>query len=215
MSNQIKTMNIFAILEQNGFAKISEKIEEIVKFVQNMEGGEHVIFLWESEESKNRMISEFFQRQYRGESSGLFSVEPTEIKQIKNILYPDFYNTHKSVFLEKAVEKVSRAMSVKNDAKSTRYAFEDDTWLMRKGLKKEVLDTEKALGKEVDKNLSLFCMDHRHDLNDDEETIEKLIKAHGYVIIDEPLALYKWRGGNNAYDNNNNNNQLPLEKCNC
>ena len=194
MSNQIKTMNIFAILEQNGFAKISEKMEEIVKFVQNMEGGEHVIFLWESEESKNRMISEFFEQQYRGESSGLFSIEPTEIKQIKNILYPDFYNTHKSVFLEKAVEKVTRAMSVKNDDKSTRYAFEDDTWLMRKGLKKEVLDTEEVLGKEVDKNLSLFCMDHRHNLNDDEETIEKLIKAHGYVLIDEPIALYKWKG---------------------
>jgi len=214
MSNQIKTIKISAILEQNGFAKISEKMEEIVKFVQNMEGGEHVIFLWESEESKNRMISEFFEQQYRGESSGLFSIEPTEIKQIKNILYPDFYNTHKSVFLEKAVEKVTRAMSVNNSDKSTRYAFEDDTWLMRKGLKKEVLDTEEALGKEVDKNLSLFCMDHRHNLNDDEKTIEKLIKAHGYVIIDEPLALYKWRGGNNAEDIKNNN-QLALEKCNC
>jgi len=65
---------------------------------------------------------------------------------------------------------------------------------MERGLKKEVLDTEKALGKEVDKNLSLLCMDHRHNLNDDEETIEELIKAHGYVLIDEPIALYKWKG---------------------
>jgi hypothetical protein len=144
------------------------------------------------------MISEFFKQQVRGESSGLFSVEPTEIQAIKNILYQNFYNTHKSVFLDKAVEKVTRAISANNSNKSTRYAFEDDTWLMKRGLKKEVLDTEKALGKEVDKNLSLFCMDHRHDLDDDDETVEKLIKAHGYIIIDEPLALYKWKNGSST-----------------
>jgi len=194
MNNQIQTKNIFAILEKNGFEKISDKIGEIVNFVQSMEGGEHMVFLWENEESKNRMISEFFNQKYRGESNGLFSLEPTEMKAIKNILYKNFYNTHKSLFLEKAVEKVVRAMSVNNSDKSTRYSFEDDTWLMKRGLKKEVLDTEKALGKEVDKNLSLFCMDHRHNLNDDEDTIATLIKAHGYVLTDEPIALYKWKG---------------------
>jgi hypothetical protein len=217
MSNQIKTSNINAILEQNEFGKISDNIEEIVEFVQNMKGGQHVIFLWENEESKNRMISEFFKQQFRGQSSGLFSLEPTEIKEIKNIVYPNFYDTHKSVFVEKAVEKVTRAMSANNSNKSTRYAFEDDTWLMQRGLKKEVLDTEKALGKEVDKNLSLFCMDHRHNLDDDEETIDKLIKAHGYVLIDEPLTLYKWKGGNTAPNTNTNeNNHLTSkEKCDC
>ena len=198
MSNKIETTNISAIIEQNGFGKIADNIEAIVKFVQSMKGGEHVIFLWNNEENKKRMISEFFKQQVRGESSGLFSVEPTEIQAIKNILYQNFYNTHKSVFLDKAVEKVTRAISANNSNKSTRYAFEDDTWLMKRGLKKEVLDTEKALGKEVDKNLSLFCMDHRHDLDDDDETVEKLIKAHGYIIIDEPLALYKWKDGSST-----------------
>jgi hypothetical protein len=198
MSNKIETTNISAMIEQNGFGKISDNIEAIVKFVQSMKGGEHVIFLWNNEENKKRMISEFFKQQVRGESSGLFSVEPTEIQAIKNILYQNFYNTHKSVFLDKAVEKVTRAISANNSNKSTRYAFEDDTWLMKRGLKKEVLDTEKALGKEVDKNLSLFCMDHRHDLDDDDETVEKLIKAHGYIIIDEPLALYKWKNGSST-----------------
>lgn len=198
MSNKIETTNISAIIEQNGFGKIADNIEAIVKFVQSMKGGEHVIFLWNNEENKKRMISEFFKQQVRGESSGLFSVEPTEIQAIKNILYQNFYNTHKSVFLDKAVEKVTRAVSANNSNKSTRYAFEDDTWLMKRGLKKEVLDTEKALGKEVDKNLSLFCMDHRHDLDNDDETVEKLIKAHGYIIIDEPLALYKWKDGSST-----------------
>jgi hypothetical protein len=65
--------------------------------------------------------------------------------------------------------------------------------------------------------LSLFCMDQRPNLDDDdEETIEKLIKAHGYVIIDEPLTLYKWKGGNTvAVINNNDNHLTSMEKSNC
>jgi hypothetical protein len=166
--NEIKTTNMSAILEQNEFGKISDNREQIVKFVQNMKGSEHVIFLWQYEESKNQMISEFFKQQFKAESgSGFFSVEPTKIQAIKNILYQNFYNTYKSAFLDKAVEKVTRAISANDSGKSTRYAFEDDTWLMERGLKKQVLDTEEALGKEVHRNLSLFCMDHRTNLDDD------------------------------------------------
>jgi hypothetical protein len=86
---------------------------------------------------------------------------------------------------------------------------------MKRGLKKQVLDTEEALGKEVHRNLSLFCMDQRPNLDDDDndETIEKLIKAHGYVIIDEPLTLYKWKGSSAAAAvANNNNNLTSMEK---
>ncbi|NOJ30224.1 MAG: hypothetical protein DA328_08675 [Nitrososphaeraceae archaeon] len=217
MSNQIKTTtNIAVILEQNGFEKISGNLDEIVKFVQKMKGSEHILFLWENEESKNRMISEFFIQQHRGKSSGLFSIEPTKINEIKNILYPNFYNTHKSAFIEKAVEKVTRALSVRDSNMSIRFAFEDDTWLMKRGLKKEVLDTEEALGKEVDKNLSLFCMNHVHSLEDDEGTIEKLIKAHGYVLLDVPLSLYKWRVDNNVAAGIYKNNSTSLiKKCDC
>ena len=49
-----------------------------------------------------------------------------------------------------------------------------------------------VLGREVDRKLSLFCMDHRPDL--DGKTVEKLVKALGYVIIDQPLGLYRWNG---------------------
>jgi hypothetical protein len=133
--------------------------------------------LWENEESKNQMISEFFSQQFRSNSSGLFSIESTQIQNIENTLYENFYNMHKSAFLEKAVEQVSQRVSTNTGNSSTKYAFEDDTWLMKRGLKKQVLDTELELGKEVDKKLSLLCMDHIPDL--DVETAEKLVKAQG------------------------------------
>lgn len=191
MNREIQMTNMSSILETNGFDKIVEDREQIVKFVQGMNGSEHVIFLWESEENKDQMISEFFGQQFRGNSNGLFSIEPTQILDVENILYENFHNMHKSAFLDKAVEKVSKGVSSNVGSNSTKYAFEDDTWLMKRGLKEQVLDTEMMLGREVDRKLSLLCMDHRHDL--DNETVEKLVRAHGYVIIDQPLGLYKWK----------------------
>jgi hypothetical protein len=195
MKQEIKMTNMSLILKKNGFEKVTEDKEYVVRFVQNMSGSEHVIFLWEDEESKNQMISEFFSQQKKGSgsgSNGLFSIEPVQMWNVENTLYENFHNIYKSAFLDKALEQVSKKVSTDNESNITKYAFEDDTWLMKRGLKKQVLDTESALGREVDRKLSLLCMDHRPDL--DEETVQKLVNAHGYVIIDQPLGLYKWRG---------------------
>ena len=193
MKQEMKMTNMSLILKRNGFEKVAESKEHLVKFVQSMIGSEHVIFLWENEETKNQMISEFFNQQVKDSSSsnGLFSIEPVRILDVENTLYESFHNLHKTAFLNKAVEQVSKRVSTNIGSSSTKYAFGDDTWLMERGLKKQVLDTESALGREVDRKLSLLCMDHRPDL--DGETIEKLVKAHGYVIIDQPLGLYKWQ----------------------
>jgi hypothetical protein len=199
MNQEMEMTDVSLILKRNGFEKVAENKDHIVKFVQCMTGSEHVIFLWENEETKNQMISEFFNQQVKdagSSSNGLFSIEPVRIPDVENTLYESFHNLHKTAFLNKAVEQVSERVSTNIGSSSTKYAFEDDTWLMKRGLKKQVLDTESALGREVDRKLSLLCMDHRPDL--DEETIEKLVKAHGYVIIDQPLGLYKWNGHNTA-----------------
>jgi hypothetical protein len=196
MKQETKMTDLSLILKRNGFEKVAESKDHMVKFVQSMSGSEHVIFLWENEETKNQMISEFFNQQVKDSSgsNGLFSIEPVRIPDVENTLYENFHNMHKSAFLNKAVDQVSKRVSTNNGSSNTKYAFEDDTWLMKRGLKKQVLDTEMALGREVDRKLSLLCMDFRPDL--DEETIENLVKAHGYVLIDHPLSLYKWNGPN-------------------
>ena len=90
-------------------------------------------------------------------------------------------------------DKVSRAVSMNQGEKSTRTAFEDDTWLMDRGLEDRIMNTEEKLGRRVDPKLSLFCMDQRSNLGD--ATLVKLITTHGYVLLDEPtFRLYKWGG---------------------
>jgi hypothetical protein len=184
---------IATTLEQNKFEKVSEGMDCIVQYVRKLSGSEHILFLWEREENRDMIVRELFSKGYKGESNALFSVVPRDMSSVKNVTYTDFYHTHKEEFLDKAVDKVSRAVSMNQSGKSTRTAFEDDTWLMARGLEDKVLRTEEMLGRQVDQKLSLFCMDQRRNLAD--STLVKLITTHGYVLLDEPgFVLYQWGG---------------------
>jgi hypothetical protein len=193
--NKIEEQNklIAQTLQRNGYKVVSEGKDSIVQYVWKLKGSEHILFLWEHEENRDVIVEELFSSEHKGESNALFSVVPRNMPLVKNMTYGDFFSTHKNEFLEKAVDKVSRAVSMNQSEKSTRSAFEDDTWLMARGLEDKVLNTEEMLGRQVDPKLSLFCMDQRRNLRD--ATLVKLITSHGYVLLDEPsFMLYKWGG---------------------
>jgi hypothetical protein len=193
--NKIEEQNklIAQTLQRNGYKVVSEGKDSIVQYVWKLKGSEHILFLWEHEENRDVIVEELFSSEPKGESNALFSVVPRNMPLVKNMTYGDFFSTHKNEFLEKAVDKVSRAVSMNQSEKSTRSAFEDDTWLMARGLEDKVLNTEEMLGRQVDPKLSLFCMDQRRNLRD--ATLVKLITSHGYVLLDEPsFMLYKWGG---------------------
>ena len=99
-------------LGQNNYEKVSEGAECIVQYVRKLKGSEHILFLWEREENRDMIVRELFNAQYKGESNALFSVAPRDIPLVKNVTYGDFYHTHKEEFLDKAVDKVSRAVSM-------------------------------------------------------------------------------------------------------
>jgi hypothetical protein len=123
MKQEIEMTNVSLILKRNGFEKVAENKDHIVKFVQSMTGSEHVIFLWENEETKNQMISEFFSYQVKDGSSnsnGLFSIEPVRIPHVENTLYESFHNLHKTAFLNKAVEQVSERVLTNTGNGSTK-----------------------------------------------------------------------------------------------
>ena len=180
---------ISKILNENQFELVTDKIEEIIEFVRKVKGSEHLLFLWKDQESKDKFISEFFNKEFSGNSKGLVSVKPFQDELVENTVYEKFYNQHGKKFIPKAVDKVTMTVEANKTGSATRYAFEDDTWLMERGQTEEVLGVEEQLGPKVDENLSLFCFNNVAKL--DESKLNRIIPAHGYVILDDPLSLYK------------------------
>ncbi len=180
---------ISKILNENQFKLVTDKIEEIIEFVRKVKGSEHLLFLWKNQESKDKFVSEFFNKEYAGNSKGYVSVIPFQDESVENTVYEKFYDQHGKEFIPKAVEKVTMTVGANKTDSATRFAFEDDTWLMERGQTEEVIGTEEKLGPKVDENLSLFCFNNVAKL--DEAKLNRMIPAHGYVILDEPLSLYK------------------------
>lgn len=189
--NVLNPQTVSKMLEENHFELISDKMEEMVDFVRNVKGSEHILVLWNDQESKDRLVSEFFNKAYSGDSKGYFSVKPYEDDSIENTIYEKYLEQHGKKFLPKAVNKVVSTVSDNKTGSSTRYAFEDDTWLMERGQTEELINTEEQLGKKVAENLSLFCFNNLTRL--DETKLKRMIPAHGYVILAESHSLYKFR----------------------
>lgn len=179
------------ILKESDFDLVTNKMEEIVEFVRNVKGSEHLLVLWQNQESKDRIISEFFNKTYSGNSKGYFSITPYKDKSVENTIYEKYFEQHREKFLPQAVDKVVAKVGTNKTEFSTRYAFEDDTWLMERGQTEALISTEEQLGKTLDEHLSLFCSDYLTRL--DEAKLKRMIPAHGYVILAESPALYKFR----------------------
>jgi len=182
---------ISKILVENKFELVTDKKEEITEFVRKVNGSEHLLFLWKNQESKDEFISEFFNKEFSGNSKGYFSVKPYQDESVENTVYEHFNDQHGKEFIPKAVDKATMTVGANKTDSTTRYAFEDDTWLMERGQTKQVVEGEEKIGPKVDEKLSLFCFNNVAKL--DEAKLNLMIPAHGYVILDEPLSLYKFR----------------------
>ena len=98
---------ISEILNENKFELVTDKKEEIIEFVHKVNGSEHLLFLWKNHESKDEFISEFFNKEFSGNSKGFVSVKPFQDESVENTVYEKFYNQHGKKFIPKAVDKVT------------------------------------------------------------------------------------------------------------
>ena len=64
---------------------MTDKKEEIIEFVHKVNGSEHLLFLWKNQESKDEFVSEFFNKEFSGNSKGFVSVKPYQDESVENI----------------------------------------------------------------------------------------------------------------------------------
>ena len=81
-----------------------------------------------------------------------------------------------------------------NTDSPTRIAGEDAMWWFRNGFAGYILGFEKSMGRYLQDNMSGLCGYNISNVSNghiDRESINTLISAHGYVILDEPFSLYR------------------------
>jgi hypothetical protein len=189
---------------------------QVFEFIRKIPAHEHIVFLYNNEESKDKALSAFFDSAITGNSPrGLISVESntsnTNLKLNSNILYEElFLSVKMSSAMKRMFDWINSLYSSSNtlnekekeehdtreeegESKITRVAGDDATWFFRNGLGNEILLAEKSIGKCIQENISVLCM-YNISKMPDLQIMKTIMATHSYVILDSPFIVYKSAG---------------------
>ncbi len=164
--------------------------EETLDFILQLKGREHILFLYKNEDSKDKIISSFFDPSITSQTAaGLYSARPTKLKHINNILFQDFVYLEKNESKKKALDWGFNLVASNKSDLPTRIGFEDLDWGLENGFADLVVEFETSTGRNFRENISHLCGYNVTRFS--EKHAQTIVESHGYVITDEPLIVYR------------------------
>jgi hypothetical protein len=179
---------------------------ETLGFIHDNPSHKHIAFLYRNESSKNAILTAFFDT--KGTKGLLLSKKPSiDLSYIvsyldNSMLYEELLQESQEdeVVARKLANWVTKLLSlnklllINNNNNGTRIASEDVTWWVRNGFARHYMGFEKTIGRCLQDNLSVLCEYNISEDNnkkiDNNGTIDAMISAHGYVILEEPFIVY-------------------------
>jgi hypothetical protein len=179
---------------------------QTLRIIATISPHEHVLFLYDSEDTKEKILSTFFQSNRNACTTCLLSLKPNHrVPTIKNSTYDKLYEEHRLArSLTKPLEadlakkwsywrtKLGRSNILSNE-KLVKVADEDLTYWIDKDLTSELVELENFIGRHPVGNISVLCGFNISKLADEDlnRVIEDLISCHGHVIIvDNTFRIY-------------------------
>jgi hypothetical protein len=175
---------------------------QTLRIIAEIPPHEHVLFLYDCQETKGKLLSSFFNSDRIGCSKYLLSPKPRHsLPAINNITYDNLYEEY---CLVKPLEadlnkkwsywKTKAGLSNKlSNEKPAKVADEDLSYWIDRGLTGEVVALEHFIGRHPVGNMSVLCgFNISKFANEDlSRVIEDLISCHGHVIIvDKTIRIY-------------------------
>ena len=163
--------------------------KELFSYLRNMTGHEHIIFLWSKPHLRDNIMKKFFIQSIAPQ--GLMSIKEEKPDNIETVTYQEIFADK-----ERATEYGFNTISHIHEKNTelihpTRLAGIDCTQWFKQGLTEEFICLEEKIDKFSEKNkISCIC---GYDINKipDKRTLKKVIKSHGYVMLDNPHMLFK------------------------
>jgi hypothetical protein len=208
----VPNLTVDDILNQNFTVHdIIKKIheEQICDFIRKLPADEHVIFFYKNKSFKDKILSAFFEPaiNHKKALKGLISVKRNTNNNLNldsNILFDElFFQGEKSAAVMKKLFDWAHSLKLSNNKLKkeegediiTRVATDDDTWFFKNGLGDEIISAEKSGDKCIKEDkITCLCIYNISNMTD-EQILKAIIATHGYVILDDPLGLYKARRG--------------------
>ncbi len=161
---------------------------ELGKYLKNMSGHEHVLFLWSNKDFRDEVMKNFFIELEAPQ--GLISSEKTKLPAVENVLYSDLL-ANKDTAIEQEFLMITQIHQQNKLEIPTRMAGIDCTEWFKNGLYSEFLSLENQIDKYFEeKNISCVCGYNKEEIPDS-KTLRKLLECHSYVMLDDPHSIFK------------------------
>jgi hypothetical protein len=167
---------------------------QTLRIIAEISPHEHVLFLYDTEDTKDKLLSTFFSSDRIARTKCLLSLKPSRgLPAIKNITYDKLYEEYRlAKCLTKPLEddlakkwsywRTKLCLLIEKPAK---VADEDLTYWIDKDLTSELIELEHFIGRHPVGNISVLCGFNISKLANEDlsRVIEDLISCHGHVII--------------------------------
>ncbi len=148
----------------------------------------------EAHSHRDMVLSEFFDPGATGKApKGLFSVKPSALESVNNLVQKDLSGLDKPEVVKKIRGWMAEVHASNETNLPTRIAVEDYSWFLQNGLDKGLMELEQSIGRRVKENMTILCGYNVSKLNDPKH-LETLIGFHGYAILDQPFRAYRRSG---------------------
>jgi hypothetical protein len=180
---------------------------ETLDFVRKISAHNHIIFLYKSESSNDKMLYALLENPTgRGimdyeAPKGLLSAKPPNAdlpNTVNNILYSQLLSSQYDEAIKKLSNWIVKLHSSNNSKQNirlpTRIAADDATWWLRNGFAYNNMLAEQLLRRCVhDNNIATLCCYNTSKLTSEgmKELLTTIITCHEYDILDEPYVVYK------------------------
>lgn len=162
--------------------------EELAKVMKNLTGHEHFIYLWNSKKVRNDLVVEFFKHTIA--PKGLISEEPMGIENVPNVTYGQIL-LQKDQAIKQEEALINETHQKNKTSYPTRLSGTDCTQWFEAGMEKEFIAFEKKMDKFFEENnISCICGYNINEMTD-EGILRKTLRAHKYVILDEPYQIFE------------------------
>ena len=161
---------------------------ETIKFINNLNGHERILYLWKDCELKDKIFSEFFNND--SASKIFFSESAAPLKNLVNITYSELLGDKENAIKNKS--KFINTIHLSNTSRDPTFVAEDDcTKWFEHGLTNEFIDFRHSMDDYFEENLICGLNGFRLEKIPDSKTLEKLFLGYQYVVLDDPLTVYK------------------------
>lgn len=161
---------------------------DLINYLKNLSGHEHVLFLWNSKDFRDEIIKNYFIQS--NVPQGLISSEKMRLQSVETTTYSNIL-ANKETAIQQELQMIVQIHQKNKTVLPTRLAGTDCTQWFKHGLSQQFLSLENQIDRYFEKNrISCICGYNINEIPDN-KILKKLLDYHDYIMLDNPHSLFK------------------------